>query len=58
MKREMKKEGDKKKYVKPKLTTIELAADEVLSIGCKLLLGGTAAGAIPCPANNCNQDGS
>ena len=58
MKREIKKEGEKRPYEKPKLTTIELAADEVLFIGCKLASGGFAFGASPCPANFCTQDGS
>jgi hypothetical protein len=58
MKREMKKEGEKRAYEKPKLTTIELAVDEVLFIGCKLASGGVAFGVSPCPANFCVQDGS
>ena len=58
MKHEIKKEGEKKAYKKPKLTTIELAADEVLFIGCKLASGGFAFGSAPCPANFCTQEGS
>jgi hypothetical protein len=58
MKHEKKREGEKKLYEKPKLTTIELAVDEVLSVGCKLSSGGVAFGASPCTANWCAQDGS
>lgn len=58
MNQEKHKEGKKKVYEKPKLTTIELAVDEVLFIGCKLASGGFAFGATPCPANFCTQDGS
>jgi hypothetical protein len=58
MKHDGKKEGEKKLYEKPKLTTIALAVDEVLFIGCKLASGGFAFGATPCPSNFCSQDGS
>jgi hypothetical protein len=58
MKREMKKEEDKRIYVKPKLTKIDLAADEVLSTGCKLFSEGTAPLGTPCWANNCSLAGS
>jgi len=58
MKKEIKREGKKKVYSKPKLTTIELAADEVLFIGCKLASGGFNWGAAPGTANFCAQEGS
>lgn len=58
MKHEKKTKGEKKPYERPKLTTIELAVDEVLFIGCKLASGGVAFGASPCTANFCTQDGS
>jgi len=58
MKHDKKMEGEKKVYEKPKLTTIELAVDEVLFIGCKLASGGVAFGASPCPSNFCVQEGS
>ena len=46
-------------YQKPRLRTIELAAEEVLGVGCKLTSGGFASGAYPCfPGNNCSQAGS
>jgi hypothetical protein len=57
MKQEKPKEG-KKVYKKPKLTTIELAVDEVLFTGCKLASGGFAFGATPCPSNFCVSEGS
>lgn len=58
MKREVLKEGKKRVYQKPKLTTIELAVDEVLFTGCKLASGGYAFNATPCTANFCVADGS
>ena len=52
-------EGSKKKaYEKPKLRTIELAAEEVLAAGCKLVSGGFAPMAVPCMANGCSGIGS
>lgn len=48
----------KRSYEKPKLRVIDLAAEEVLAIGCKVSDGGMAFGASPCPANSCNQAGS
>jgi hypothetical protein len=58
MKSEREKEKRKKPYEKPRLTTIELAAEEVLGVGCKLELSGVAFGASPCPSNFCLQAGS
>ena len=54
------KKGEKGKrvYEKPRLRTIELAAEEVLGVGCKLAGGGFDFGAAPCAANNCSQLGS
>ena len=51
-------ERKKRVYEKPRLRVIELAADEVLGIGCKLVSGGSASGATPCWANSCGQAGS
>jgi len=31
--------NEKQEYTKPKLTAIELAADEILAVGCKLTTG-------------------
>lgn len=54
---EMKK--SKKPYEKPMLRTIELAAEEVLAVGCKLASSGTAFGApANCIANSCAGPGS
>jgi len=58
MKSDQEKEKGKKPYEKPRLTTIELAVEEVLGVGCKLELGATAFGATPCPQNNCMVAGS
>jgi len=54
----MKEETRKQPYVKPEVKTIELAAEEVLGLGCKLVDGGTAATASPCPALGCAGQGS
>lgn len=56
----MEKETDKKKYVKPELKTIELVAEEVLAVGCKLGAGGFNFGnPIGCIApTNCSAIGS
>ena len=53
-----KKDG-KQLYEKPRLRVIELAADEVLVIGCKTFSGGGAQPpAVPCNASNCSTLGS
>lgn len=43
----------KRQYQKPELIAIELAAEEVLSIGCKGIDFGFDAGSSPCIANTC-----
>ena len=58
MKQREEEQQARKPYEKPKLITIELAVEEVLGVGCKLLLGGAAFGASPCPLNSCLQEGS
>ncbi|MBA4386566.1 MAG: hypothetical protein C0404_01215 [Verrucomicrobia bacterium] len=59
MKHEQKRpEKVKRPYKKPVLRTIELSAEEVLSVGCKTLSGGFDAGATPCSLNNCSAMGS
>jgi hypothetical protein len=50
------KQPTKLPYEKPKLRVIDLAAEEVLGIGCKTV-GTTATGATPCAAG-CHQTGS
>jgi len=55
---DMEQENKKKEYEKPKLRTIELAAEEVLAAGCKLVSGGFAPMAVPCMANGCSGIGS
>jgi hypothetical protein len=58
MKQGKQKAGKKRVYEKPRLTMIELAADEVLFTGCKLASGGFAFGLTPCTSNFCVADGS
>jgi hypothetical protein len=58
MKHKNQKERGKRVYEKPTLTTIELAVDEVLFIGCKLAGGGFAWGTTPCAGSGCTQEGS
>lgn len=54
-----KKEKGKQPYEKPGLRIIELAAEEVLAIGCKTVTGGGSVPvAIPCNAAGCAQLGS
>lgn len=48
----------KKPYEKPRLRAIELAADEVLGVGCKTNQGGFNVGGSPCMANQCVKKGS
>jgi hypothetical protein len=59
MKSDETKEDQKRLYEKPRLRTIELAAEEVLAIGCKTA-GDFAAGGNPIcgVGNNCIQLGS
>jgi len=54
------KKRKKRVYAKPKLRIIELAAEEVLAVGCKMIGGAPAAGGNPnCGiSNNCVTDGS
>jgi hypothetical protein len=59
MKPEQEKEKNKRSYEKPMLRVIELAAEEVLAIGCKQATGATAFGnAVGCIANPCAAQGS
>jgi hypothetical protein len=48
----------KEPYTKPRLRVINIEADQVLGVGCKLDSGGSAFGASPCPANFCAEAGS
>ena len=53
------KEKTKMPYEKPRLRTIELAAEEVLAVGCKLMSGGSAVGSsVNCIDNTCSLAGS
>jgi hypothetical protein len=58
MKSENIKEKGKKVYEKPKLITIELAAEEVLSIGCKLEFVGSGPYGTTCMQIPCSEAGS
>lgn len=48
----------KKSYGAPSLRKINLAADEVLAVGCKTNQGGFNVGGSPCMANRCVKNGS
>ncbi len=53
-------EKGKKKYQKPEIKTIDLAAEEVLAIGCKTpttVPAGSSSGP-GCLAQSCSQTGS
>lgn len=50
------KRRERRSYIKPELRFIDLVAEEVLAVGCKM--NGFAFGAAPCNANNCNSTGS
>jgi hypothetical protein len=54
----MEEKGKKRTYEKPRLRTIELAAEEVLAAGCKTIGGGAAPFASPCMINSCAGLGS
>jgi hypothetical protein len=46
-------------YEKPKLRIIELAAEEVLAVGCKTAFSGSAVGGGPvCMIRHCAGNGS
>ena len=47
----------KERYEKPELVVIDLKAEEVLAVGCKMP-PRTAAGGNPCINNACRQRGS
>lgn len=47
------KPQQKKRYSKPRLRTIKLAADEVLATGCKTSPASTGFGGNPCNNGTC-----
>jgi len=56
VKSDSKKVREKKTYEKPRLRTIELAAEEVLAVGCKTAPGAPSS-ALPgatCTDGNCS----
>ena len=55
---ENEKKEASRKYVKPRLRTIELVADEVLASGCKMSGSAAPGSPLSCMENNCSQDGS
>jgi hypothetical protein len=57
MKSEKGEDQEKQAYERPRLRTIELAADEVLAIGCKTATTPAPLGP-NCPATNCTGIGS
>ena len=50
--------GAKLAYSKPKLQTIELLAEEVMGVGCKLSVDTFAFGDNPCTSDICFTTGS
>ena len=49
----------RRRYSKPRLRVIELAAREVLGLGCKTVSGGNNFGTSPCVGGSCaSSDGS
>ncbi len=59
MKTNQKKEEFKRAYKKPRLRIIELAADEVLAVGCKIRVGASAPwDPASCIGNACAGEGS
>jgi len=58
----MEKDSTKEKqvYEQPRLRRIELAAEEILAVGCKAVASGTAPGSPtpPCMIRNCAGKGS
>lgn len=59
MKREHDNDKSKQPYEKPGLRIIQLAAEEVLAVGCKLSSGGGHLPvATPCNAIGCSGIGS
>lgn len=59
MKLEQDKDKDKQSYEKPRIRTIELAAEEVLGIGCKSSAGtANPMNPIGCIAVPCASSGS
>ena len=53
------RDSSKARYEKPELVVVDLKAEEVLAVGCKMV-GRTAVGtSVPtCQANNCSRMGS
>jgi hypothetical protein len=51
-----KKRRERRSYSKPELRFIDLVAEEVLAVGCKM--NGFSSMAAPCNANNCVSTGS
>jgi hypothetical protein len=55
MKPELKREPRKQPYEKPRLRTIKLSADEVLSTGCKTSPVSTGFGSNLCMSGFCSS---
>jgi hypothetical protein len=51
------KRRERRAYTKPRLRSIDLVADQVLGVGCKLDGGGLGA-VVGCTLNNCVNAGS
>jgi hypothetical protein len=46
-------ETKRQPYAAPTVTVVNLAAKEVLAVGCKTPTTGNNSGASPCPAGGC-----
>ena len=54
----MKKQAKKEKYEKPELKTIQLYAEEVLSLSCKGTSGAASGNSDSCGIGTCGSFGS
>jgi hypothetical protein len=50
--------SSKEVYRKPRLGTIDLTAEQVLGLGCKVNIGTAASGSSNCTANVCFSTGT
>ncbi len=55
-----KESAPKASYEKPELVVVDLKAEEVLAVGCKMVGRAAVGSAAPpvCMTNNCSQRGS
>ncbi len=58
MKSKERADRPKRPYSEPRLRVIELAAEEILGVGCKISDGGKAPMGFTCTANGCAEAAS